>query len=49
MSNATTAAALKPTAAAPAFQALVVELFKATPAYIFATALITAFGKTAQR
>ena len=46
MSNAS-ATVLKPTA--PAIQPLLIEMFKATPAYIFATAVMAALGKPAQR
>ena len=48
MSNAS-ASTFKPAATAPVVQPLLVEMFKATPAYLFATALMAAFRTPAQR
>jgi hypothetical protein len=48
MSNAS-ASAFKPAATAPVVQPLLVEMFKATPAYILVSALIEAVRKPARR
>ncbi|HEY4069070.1 MAG TPA: hypothetical protein VGM74_19340 [Burkholderiaceae bacterium] len=48
MSNAS-ASTFKPAANGAVVQPLLVEMFKATPAYLFVTALIAAFRKPAQR